>query len=191
VRAVFPDAGTAALLKNRWGAPDFLFASLNDRSVVQPGDAAVVVCSPDPQGVESAQRVAAACEEAGVACVLLNPRLASGDAGVGLNARRLRDRFVGTFSVVYSLRPFGQGTVFRRSPGAWKVFGPDKGAPGRLVLLSESWSRPAADDVFELLLAAEGGQAKGEGGAQGSGGFLDGLARTVASLASFMRQLSN
>ena len=40
VRAVYPDAGVAALLKSRWPDATFSFASLNDRSCVKEGDEA-------------------------------------------------------------------------------------------------------------------------------------------------------
>lgn len=46
----------------------------------------------------------------------------SGDVGLGLNARRLRDRLLNQFSVTYSLRPIGDiGSVYRRYPGMWQV----------------------------------------------------------------------
>lgn len=187
VRAVFPDAGCAAYLKQRWGDTlPFRLASLNDRLVVQPGDVAVVVCAPDPQGVEASQRVASACGET-VACVLLNPRLASGDAGVGLNARRLRDRFVGGFTVAYSLRPFGDGTVFKRYPGNYKVFGPDPDRRGRLLLLSEQLRRPDSEEVADLMLAASGAAASD---AEGGAGVLESLVKTVGSMFRFMSSLA-
>jgi hypothetical protein len=46
----------------------------------------------------------------------------SGDVGIGLNARRLRDNFLKRFVTTYSLRPVGEiGTVFKRYPEQWKV----------------------------------------------------------------------
>ncbi len=46
----------------------------------------------------------------------------SGDVGLGLNARRLRDRLLNQFVVTYSLRPIGDlGSVYRRYPGLWQV----------------------------------------------------------------------
>lgn len=48
--------------------------------------------------------------------------LCSGDVGIGLNVRRMRQEFLSTFTVTYSLRPLGEfGTVFRRYPGQWQV----------------------------------------------------------------------
>jgi hypothetical protein len=193
---VFPDAGCAAYLKQLWsgGEPlSFRVASLNDRLVVQPGDVAVVVCAPDPQGVEASQRVAAACGE-GVACVLLNPRLASGDAGVGLNARRLRDRFVGGFTVAYSLRPFGDGTVFKRYPGNYQVFAPDPARRGRLMLLSEQIRRPDAEEVADLMIEAARPDAGARDGSAAAGragsGVLESAVKSVTSMLRFMQSLA-
>jgi hypothetical protein len=60
------------------------------------------------------------------------PPQISGDVGIGLNARRLRDNFLNRFTVTYSLRPVGDiGTVFRRYPGMWKVFVEEPDLPGR------------------------------------------------------------
>ena len=54
---------------------------------------------------------------------MFNPRLASGDVGVGLSVRKLRDGFLRDFVVTYSLRPIQDiGSVFRRYPGMWQVF---------------------------------------------------------------------
>lgn len=56
----------------------------------------------------------------------------SGDVGIGLNARRLREKFTNRFNITYSLRPVGElGTVFRRYPELWKVFVEEPGLPGR------------------------------------------------------------
>lgn len=54
--------------------------------------------------------------------VMFNPRLASGDVGVGLSIRRMRDNFLSRFTTTYSLRPIADvGSVFRRYPGMWQV----------------------------------------------------------------------
>jgi hypothetical protein len=65
-------------------------------------------------------------------CSLPLPVLFSGDVGIGLNARRLRENFLKRFNVTYSLRPVGEvGTVFRRYPGLWMVFVEEPELPGR------------------------------------------------------------
>lgn len=113
----------------------------------------------------------------------------SGDVGVGLSVRRMRDRFLSTFTTTYSLRPIGEeGTVFRRYPDLWKVFISDLDMPGRYVLAAERSSRPAGDALDLIIMEARGG---GEGQqAEGGVGLLQGLGQTVASLQRFMRSLS-
>ncbi len=192
VRAVFPDAGVAALLSQRWrGQVAFTLGSLNDRSFPIPegGLSAVVVCAPDPQGVEDAQRVAAAAADAGAAVVLLNPRLASGDAGIGLNARRVRENFLSRLTVTYSLRPVGDGTVYRRYPGLYKVFAGDEATPGRFRLIAETPSRPAGEDLADMLDAA----ARGGEGPDGEGArpqtLVENIGRSVGSMMRFMNSL--
>ena len=60
--------------------------------------------------------------------------LCSGDVGIGLNARRLRQSFTNRFNITYSLRPVGElGTVYRRYPEQWKVFVEEPELPGRWV----------------------------------------------------------
>lgn len=46
----------------------------------------------------------------------------SGDVGLGLNVRRMRNEFLSLFTITYSLRPLGESaSVFRRYPGQWQV----------------------------------------------------------------------
>ena len=92
VRAVYPDAGAAAMLRARWGdAATFDVASVDDRNLVDEDfDGVVVFAAPDPISLEKVQRTTGRANELGCPVVLLNPRLASGDAGVGLNVRRMR-----------------------------------------------------------------------------------------------------
>ena len=73
--------------------------------------------------------------------------LRSGDVGIGLNVRRMRDKFLGSFTTTYSLRPVGDdlGSVFRQWPEQWKVFVADADAPGRFRLAAERGSRPAGE----------------------------------------------
>ena len=99
------DAGCAAGLAHQWGdRAGFRCASLNDRAVLRPpprapspgpdGDATeslpatVVLCCPDPTGLASTRRITSECEESTVDVVLFNPRLFSGDVGIGTNVRR-------------------------------------------------------------------------------------------------------
>ena len=58
----------------------------------------------------------------GPACLDIFLCTCSGDVGLGLNVRRMRNEFLSLFTVTYSLRPLGEsGSVFRSYPGQWKV----------------------------------------------------------------------
>lgn len=80
--------------------------------------------------------------------------MCSGDAGVGLNVRRLTKQFTSTFVTSYSLRPVGEvGSVYRRYPGQWQVFVEDPSMePGRYLLAAERASRPAGVACISILL---------------------------------------
>ena len=116
---VYPDAGVAAMLSYQWQERSFKIDSLNARRPVSADDELVVLACPDPPGADDALRLVRAVgeqdEKAGTLerpIVLFNQRLSSGDVGIGLNARRIRENFLQRFAVTYSLRPVGEiGTV--------------------------------------------------------------------------------
>lgn len=124
---------------------------------------------------------------------MFNPRLASGDVGVGLNVRRMRESFLRGFATTYSLRPVGDvGSVFRRYPSQWQVFVQDDALPGRYKLVSESSARPGGEDLDLIIVNALGGTGGGGGeGEEASGpGLADRIGLTISSLQRFMRSLS-
>uniref|UniRef100_A0A383WB98 DUF1995 domain-containing protein n=1 Tax=Tetradesmus obliquus TaxID=3088 RepID=A0A383WB98_TETOB len=199
VKAVYPDAGVAAMLTYQWTDKTFAVDSLNARRPVSPEDELVVICCPDPFGAEECQRtvrqVAEQDEKAGVMerpVVLFNQRLSSGDVGIGLNARRLRETFLKRFNVTYSLRPVADvGTVFRRYPGLWMVFVEEPELPGRYRMVKEQPNRPAGEALDEIIMQAlnPGAAAGGEGQPQQQG-LLGSIGSTMASMQRFMRSLS-
>ncbi|XP_023546458.1 uncharacterized protein LOC111805575 [Cucurbita pepo subsp. pepo] len=148
VKAVFPDAGAAALLEYRWKDASFKISSLSDRKPVDTADEIVVMVVPDYQMLENVEKIAAALsDDPPRPLIMWNPRLISEDVGVGFNVRKLRRYFLSTFTTVYSMRPLPSGAVFRAYPGLWKVFFDDKDRPGRYLLAKELISRPDAGDL--------------------------------------------
>ncbi|KAF9609227.1 hypothetical protein IFM89_014421 [Coptis chinensis] len=148
VKAIFPDAGAAALLKYQWKDAAFGFASLSDRKPVESEDELVVMVVPDYQMLEYVERIAKyLSDDPPRPLIMWNPRLISEDVGVGFNVRKLRRYFLSTFTTVYSMRPFPAGAVFRCYPGLWKVFYDDKERPNRYLLAKEQISRPDAEDL--------------------------------------------
>ncbi|XP_068647435.1 uncharacterized protein [Aristolochia californica] len=148
IKAIFPDAGAAALLKHQWKDANFGFSSLSDRKPVENEDEIVVMVLPDYQMLEYVQRIASQLSEDPLKPLIMwNPRLISEDVGIGINVRRLRRYFLSTFTVVYSMRPLPSGAVFRFYPGLWKVFYDDKDRPNRYLLAKEQYSRPDAEEL--------------------------------------------
>ncbi|MBA0687382.1 hypothetical protein Goari_014926, partial [Gossypium aridum] len=95
VKAIFPDAGAAALLKYRWKDAAFGFASLSDRKPVESQDEIIVMLVPDYQMLERVQRIASELsDDPPRPLVMWNPRLISEDVGVGVNVRQLRRYFL-------------------------------------------------------------------------------------------------
>ncbi|KAF5836451.1 hypothetical protein DUNSADRAFT_5898 [Dunaliella salina] len=203
VNAVYPDSGVAAMLSYQWKEDKkFRITSLNDRRPVQPEDELVVVVAPDPPGADEClsmiKQVSNKEQEEGLPekpIVLFNQRLASGDVGLGLNVRRMRNFVLKDFAITYSLRPLGfgeVGTVYRRYPGMWQVFLQDPELPGRYRLVAEKPSRPEGEYLDYLVQQAMGTmEDEGKEGQQGgAGGIIGQLQRTANSLNSFMKSLS-
>jgi hypothetical protein len=188
VKAIFPDAGVAAFVKYQWKDVQYSFGSLNDRRPVSNEDDVVVLLTPDRQGLPDVERInttlAGDDDTPARAMVMLNPRLVSGDVGIGLNVRRMRERLLSKFTTVYSVRPLQDATIFRQYPGLWQVFVDDRKQPGRLVLAKEQPSRPTLDDIDMLLL----GGGNGEAGEQPSA--MANAVGVFASFNRFMRSLS-
>ncbi|KAL5566088.1 hypothetical protein UlMin_029252 [Ulmus minor] len=184
VKAVFPDAGAAALLKYRWKNAAFGFSSLSDRKPVESEDEIVVMVCPDYQMLEYVEKIASNLSDDPPRPLLMwNPRLISEDVGVGFNVRKLRRYFLSTFTTVYSMRPLASGAVFRCYPGLWKVFYDDKERPNRYLLAKELVSRPDAEDL-EIIF----GDVK-ENSEEGSSLF-DKAAGIFSSLNRFMKVIS-
>ena len=196
------------MLRNQWPDAAFEIAALGDPRAraacsAEGGAEVVILAAPDPPALAPASAAAAAAAAAGIPLVMFNPRLVSGDVGIGLNVRRLREDFLGTFTVTYALRPVGDaGTVFRRYPAPWQVFVADPASPGRYLLVAERSAPPAGealDRIFEEAAGrGDGGGGGGEDGRGGGGGggggggpgILSSIGGTIRSLQRFARQLS-
>lgn len=187
-RVLYPDMGCAAMLKNAWPDAGFEIGCLADRNPVQDTDEIVLIAAPDPQGLEDAKRITNLAE--GVPVVLFNPRLVSGDVGIGLNVRRMRANFLKTFVVAYSLRPVGAGSVFRKYPGNWQVFVEETDLPGRYRKVYDSPLRPQGERLDAILEEAMEDESPSDEQAGGGTSVLNNLGKTLASMQRFMRSLS-
>eukprot|EP00793_Prasinoderma_coloniale_P004102 PRCOL_00006277-RA len=197
VVAVYPDAGVAAMLQSRWGtgAP-FRFASLDDRlpSIVREDTSLVFVCIPDPPSIKKVIAIAEAAAEAGAALVLFNPRLASGDVGVGLALRDTFRDFTLQMCVSYSIRPIGDGSVYKCYPAPWRVFLGDPELPGRYILAKEMDQRPNSEEIFDLMDALDDGTLgkddSDDDEDDGSGGFMASAKKAFREAQKFQRDLN-
>ena len=89
VKALYPDMGVVAMLGNMWQDRNFAIEALSDRKPVADSDRLVVLAAPDPTCLDDVMRVVSEISP-DVPVIMFNPRLASGDVGVGLNVRRVR-----------------------------------------------------------------------------------------------------
>ncbi|KAJ9131451.1 hypothetical protein P3X46_035108 [Hevea brasiliensis] len=184
IKAIFPDAGAAALLKYQWKDAAFGFASLSDRKPVGSEDEIVVMVVPDYQMLGYVQKIASSLsDDPPRPLIMWNPRLISEDVGVGINVRNLRRFFLSTFTTVYSMRPLPSGALFRCYPGMWKVFYDDKDRPNRYLLAKEFIRRP---DAEELEIIFGNGEEKSEQGPS----IFNKAAGIFSSLNRFMKAIS-
>lgn len=184
VKAIFPDAGAAALLKYRWKDAAFGFASLGDRKPVESQDEIVVMVVPDYQMLERVERIASELSgDPPRPLIMWNPRLISEDVGVGFNVRKLRRYFLSSFSTVYSMRPLAAGAVFRCYPGLWKVFYDDKDRPGRYLLAKELVSRPDAEELEIIFGDVEEKSKQGPSLFSQAAGIFSSLNRFVKAIS--------
>ncbi|XP_008246470.1 PREDICTED: uncharacterized protein LOC103344637 [Prunus mume] len=184
VKAIFPDAGAAALLKYRWKDAAFGFSSLSDRKPVQSEDEIVVMVVPDYQMLEYVEKLASTLsDDPPRPLIMWNPRLISEDVGVGFNVRKLRRYFLSTFTTVYSMRPMQSGAVFRCYPGSWKVFYDDKDRPNRYLLAKELIRRPDAEELEMIFGNVDEKSEQGQS-------LFDQAAGIFSSLNRFMRVIS-
>ncbi|XP_065855181.1 uncharacterized protein [Euphorbia lathyris] len=183
IKAIFPDAGAAALLKYQWKDAAFGFASLSDRKPVENEDEIVVMVVPDYQMLRYVEKIASSlADEPPRPLIMWNPRLISEDVGVGINVRNLRRYFLRTFSTVYSMRPLPSGAVFRCYPGIWKVFYDDKDRPNRYLLAKELISRPDAEELEIIFGGTEENSEQGPS-------FFTQAAGVFSSVNRFMRTI--
>ncbi|XP_066377557.1 uncharacterized protein [Miscanthus floridulus] len=184
VTAIFPDAGAAALLKYQWKDAQFKCASLSDRKPVDPEDEVAVMIIPDHQMLEAVERIASQLSDDPIRpLVMWNPRLVSGDVGVGFNVRNLRRNFLSTFTTVYSMRPLPTGAVFRCFPGQWKVFYDDPNRPNRYLLARELTSRPDATDIERIFVGADEQSEEAPS-------LMNNVMGVFSSVSQFMRVIS-
>ena len=75
---------------------------------------------------------------------MLNPSLENMEVGIGLAARRMRQRFLGTFETVYYLQPLEKGFLWRSYPHTWQVWAEEQ-------CIKEFSRKPSGEDLKRIF----------------------------------------
>jgi hypothetical protein len=126
VKVMFPDTGAAMLAKRDWGEIPFQVTDLGSRftpvetQIADTDEVFIVAC---PSSVE-VERVETLCNIIGDRpVVLLIPQLEDvAVVGIGLTARKLRDRFISTLYSAYYIRPLDNAYLLRCHPFPWQIW---------------------------------------------------------------------
>lgn len=153
-QALFADAGMAALAQRDWfdlvEKHDLSFRGVNEgRIAMRPEAQAFLLVSPSAIEVDQLEKLLALAGDRPF--ILFNPRLESAEIGIGLTARRLRERFINTFQVIYYLQPLEQGALLRAYPHQWQLWQNPAIPETTMQLVYESVDRPSLEEIFQQL----------------------------------------
>jgi Domain of unknown function (DUF1995) len=155
-QALFSDAGTAALAKRDWSDLEISARGVNEgRAAIRPEDRAFLLVSPSSIEVDRIEKLVELAGERPF--VMLNPRLENAEVGLGLSARRMRDRFLSTFELCYFIQPLEQGALWRSYPQSWQVW--QQADDASMSLLQETSLRPDPDQLDRLFKKTTGKSA--------------------------------
>ncbi|GAB4216593.1 MAG: DUF1995 family protein [Synechococcales cyanobacterium] len=125
LQVFLPDAGAAALTQRDWqplGIPSSVtLSALGNHAALSRAEWILFACP----NVMSIEVVEALCEQASPnqTIIMLNPQLQdAATLGIGLAARRLRQRFIVTFEPVYFLQSLANAVLFRHYPTPWQLW---------------------------------------------------------------------
>ncbi len=146
-QAIFSDAGAAALAKREWADLNVSVRGVNEgRRAIREEDKAFLLVEPSSVEVDQVEKLVQLAGDRPF--VMLNPRLENSEVGLGLSARRLRDRFLSTFETAYYIKPLDLGALWRCYPQTWQVWvNTEEG----MQFLSEVEQRPSSDDIDRLF----------------------------------------
>ncbi|AFY70703.1 protein of unknown function DUF1995-containing protein [Thalassoporum mexicanum PCC 7367] len=123
-QALFSDAGAAALAKRDW--PDISDQEVSMRGVnegraaIREDDQAFLLIAPSSVEVDQVEKLLALAGDRPF--IMFNPRLENSEVGIGLATRKMRERFLNTFTVCYYMQPLDAGLLWRCYPGLWQVY---------------------------------------------------------------------
>jgi len=142
---ILADAGAAALAKREWADLNLTPRGVNEgRLAVTPEAQAFLVVAPSSVETDRLEKLMELVGDRPV--VLVNPRLENAEIGVGLAARRVRERFLNWFEPCYVLQPVMGGALLRTFGGPWQVWSVLENQ-----VLQEFGDRPSSDDLERAL----------------------------------------
>ncbi|ELS01864.1 protein of unknown function (DUF1995) [Xenococcus sp. PCC 7305] len=186
VKVMFPDTGAAMLAKRDWGEIAFQVTDMGGRftsieqQIAETDEIFIMVC---PSSVE-VERVETLCNLVGDRpVILLIPQLEDvAVVGIGLAARRLRDRFISTLYSCYYIRPLEGASILRIHPSSWQIW-LEKEEGYELAM--ELSSKPMGEELDRLLIQLT--TPEGEAGKNNSTIKKPGL---LGNLQKFLKALS-
>ena len=152
VKVMFPDTGAAALAKRNWGDQQFQVTDMGSRftpieTQISPEDEIFIVTCPSAVEVERAEKLNNLAGDRPV--IFLIPQLEDiAVVGIGLAARKLRDRFIKNIYTAYHFRPIPDGAILRCHPSLWQIW-LDKESGYELA--TELSTKPMGEDLDRLL----------------------------------------
>jgi hypothetical protein len=154
---LLPDAGASALAQRDWDSDvmadkaDMERVSLNGIGRWRMDDIeGVFIVAPRDSEVEDLERAVDQAGDLPIVCV--NPDLINmGLTGLGLNARRLRERVIDKFVTVYYLKVYPWGVMLRVYPGDWGIWVDDLSTASGFRLIKNLDHRPSSEEVDDAL----------------------------------------
>jgi hypothetical protein len=180
----FPDTGAAALARRDWGKVPFKIDDVGSsrtpiESKIQPEDEAFLLVAPSPVEVAQVEKMSNLAGDRPF--VLLNPQLEDiYVVGIGLAARKLRDRFISTIESCYYLRPLDGAALLRSYPSLWQVW---LEVDDEYQLIAEEPQKPVGETLDLILAKVTTNSNTGESAPPQKPGMLASLQRFLNALS--------
>lgn len=157
-QALFADAGTAAWARRDWAnseLQDISTRGVNEgRAAVRPESQAFLLIAPTSIEVDGIEKLLGLIGDRPF--IMLNPKLENSEVGLGLAARRIRDRFLSMFEISYYIQPIEQGAVWRCYPQLWQVWQESQNEVTTMKMIYEDKVKPVGDDLNRIMGNATG-----------------------------------
>jgi hypothetical protein len=170
-QALFADAGAAALAKRDWTGIEVSMRGVNEgRAAIREEDQAFLLVAPSSVEVNQVEKLLALAGDRPF--IMLNPRLENSEVGVGLATRKMRERFLNTFTVCYYVQPLDNGLLWRCYPDPWQVYRQSDSssdnddsntatdaaiaAQSEWQLIDEGDHKPSFDELERIFMKATG-----------------------------------